>query len=90
MWEHRERPQRNGKNCCRKMILFTKALFLATTFPTIVKNSIFLLNFYQEFSKISQNFQTIRVFRPNARKINAWFVKFFEKYGKIMHYLLFS
>ena len=59
-------------------MLFPKALFLATTFPEIVKNSIFLLNFYQKLSKISQNFPTIRVFRPNARKINAWFVKFFE------------
>ena len=96
IWEHMERPEmerppRNGKNCCRKMILFPKALFLATTFRKIVKNSIFQLNFYQKFSKISQNFPTIRVFRPNARKIkNAWFVKFFEKYAKIMHYLLFS
>ena len=77
------------KNCCRKMILFPKALFLAT-FPKIVKNSIFLMNFYQKFSKISQNFPTIRVFRPKARKINAWFVNLFEKYAKIIHYLLFS
>ena len=67
-------PPRNGKNCCRKMMLFPKVLFLATTFPKIVKNSMFLLNFYQKFSKISQNFPTIRVFRPNARKINAWLV----------------
>ena len=91
MWENRERPPppEMEKNCCRKMILFPKALFLATTFPKIVKNSIFLLNFYQKFSKISQNFPKIRIFRPNTRKINAWFVKFFEKYAKIMHYLLF-
>ena len=41
------------------MILFSKALFLATTFPKIVKNSIFLLNYYQIFSKISKNFPTI-------------------------------
>ena len=81
-------PPRNGKNCCRKMMLFPKAL--ATTVPKIAKTSIFLLKFYQQLSKISQNFPTIRVFRPNVRKINAWFVKSFEKYAKIMHYLLFS
>ena len=72
------------------MILFPKALFLAKTFPKIVKNEVFLLNFYQKFSKISQNFPTIRGFCPNTRKINAWFVKFFEKYAKMRHYLLFS
>ena len=71
-------------------MLFPKTLFLATTFPKIVKNSIFQLNYYQRFSKFSQNFPTIRVFCPNARKVNACFVKFFEKYAKIMHYLLFS
>ena len=42
------------------------------------KNSIFLYNFIKNF----QNFRTICVFRPNARKINAWFVNFFEKYVK--------
>ena len=68
------------------MVLFPKALFLATTFPKVAKNSIFLLNFYQKFSKFSQNFQNNCVFRPNARKINAWFVKFFGKYAKIMHF----
>ena len=66
-----------GKNCCRKMILFPKVLFLAKTFPKNVKNSIGKLNFYQRFSKVSQNFPTNRVFRPNARKINGWFVKYF-------------
>ena len=35
--EHREFPSRNWKNCCRKMMLFLKALFLATTFSKIVK-----------------------------------------------------
>ena len=56
------------------MMLFPKALFLATTFPKIVKNSIFKLNFYLKFSKISQNFPAIGVFRPNARKLNGGFV----------------
>ena len=67
------------------MVLFPKALFLATTFPKLSKNSIFLLNFYQKFSKFSKNFQTISIFRPNARKSNTGFVKFFWKYAKVMH-----
>ena len=55
-------PPEIGKNCCRK-ILFQKALFLIT-FPQIVKNTTFPLNFHQ---KNSQQF----VFRPNVRKYNA-------------------
>ena len=38
------------------MVLFPKALFLATTFPKLAKNSIFLLNFFQKFLKVSQQF----------------------------------
>ena len=82
-------PPRTGKNCCRKMMLFPKVPFLATTFPKIDKNSNFRLNFHQKFPKFSQNFQTICSFRPNARKINAGFVKFFEKYAKIMDFSKF-
>ena len=63
------------KNCCRKMMLFPKALFLATTFPKIDKNSIFLMNVYQRISEFSQNFPTICICRPNSRKINAGFFK---------------
>ena len=48
-------PPEIEKNCCRKMMLFPKALFLATTFPKIDKNSIFLMNFYQKISKIPNN-----------------------------------
>ena len=68
------------------MVLFPRALFLATTFPKLSKNLIFLLNFYQKFSKFSQNFPTICVFRPKAGKTNAWFVKFFWKYDQVMHF----
>ena len=71
------------------MMLFPKALYLATTFQKMIKNSIFPLNFYQKFSKISQNFPTNCVFRPNARKINAWFLKTFRKYAKIMDFSQF-
>ena len=31
-------PPEIEKNCCRKMVLFPKALFLATTFPKLAKN----------------------------------------------------
>ena len=47
------------KNYCRKMVLFPKALFLASHFPNVAKNSICLLNFYQEcsrFPKVSKQF----------------------------------
>ena len=58
------------------MMLFPKALFLATTFPKTDENSIFLMNFYKRISNFSQNFPTICIFRPNARKSNAGFLKF--------------
>ena len=58
------------------MMLFPKALFLATTFAKIDKNSIFLMNFYQKISKFSQNLPTICIFGPNVRKIKAGFLKF--------------
>ena len=41
--------------CCRKMILFPKALFLAKTFPKRDKNLMFLMNFYQKVSKSANN-----------------------------------
>ena len=41
---------------------------------------------FRKFLKIFHQF----VFRPNARKFNAWFVKFSEKYPKIMHFLQLS
>ena len=48
-------PPPEMEKCCRKMMLFPKALFLATTFQKLLK-----LNFSIEFSaknlKISQNF----------------------------------
>ena len=88
-WVRWVQTPRTGKNCCRKMILFPKARFLAKTSPKIDKNSIFLLNFHQRFPKLSQNLSSICSFRPNARKINAWFVKSFENYAKIMQFCNF-
>ena len=71
------------------MMLFPKALFLATTFPKIAKYSILPLNFYQMFSKISQNCTTIYIFRPNGEKGTLRFVNYFEKYAKIKDFLQF-
>ena len=71
--EHRERSPRNGKNCCRKMMLFPKALFLATTFPKIDKNSIFLMNFFKKFQNFLKNYPNNYAFRQNALKLNAGF-----------------
>ena len=68
------------------MVLFPKALFLATTFPKLAKNLNFLLNFYQTFSKFSQNFQTICVFGQNVRKCNQCFVKFVWTLAQVMHF----
>ena len=68
------------------MMLFPKALFLATTFPQIVTNSTFLLNVHQKLSKLSQNVQTICIFHSNKRKINTGFLNFFEKQAKTMHF----
>ena len=62
-----------------KLVSIPTALFLVTNFPNIIKNSIFLENFHQEFA-------TICVYRPNAQKINAWFFKSFDKYAKIMRF----
>ena len=73
--EHRECPPPKLKICCRKKI-FPEDQFLATTYPKIDKNAIFLLKFYQEISTFSENFPTICIFRTNARKIYAGFLKF--------------
>ena len=54
--------------------VISKSFLVATTIPKIVKNSIFLLNFYQKFSKNISKFPN-NVFRPNTRK-QAWFVNF--------------
>ena len=59
-------PPRNRKNCCRKMVLFPKALFLVTNFRKnkkikIKKNK--KINFYIEFS--SKNFKIFSKFPIN-------------------------
>ena len=62
-------PHEMEKNCCRKTMLFPKALFFPTTFPKIVKNSSFLSNFYLKnfkiFSKIPNNLYFSSKFAKN-------------------------
>ena len=53
-----ERGPPQQKKSCRKMMLYPKARFLAMI-QEIVKNSIFLFNFYLKFSRISQIFVII-------------------------------
>ena len=71
------------------MMLFPKALDLATTFPKIVKNSILHWIFIKNFQNFLKNVPTVCVSRPNAWKINAWLVKSFEKSAKIIHFCTF-
>ena len=70
-------------------MLFPKALFLATAFPKIDKNSVLLLNFYQKcqnFLKISQQF----VFIVKTReKLTLSFLNFVENRLKLFMFLLF-
>ena len=47
------------------------------------------MNVYQKISELSKNFPTICIFRPNARKSNAGFLKFVEN-RLINAFLLFS
>ena len=60
------------------MVIFTKALFLATTFPKIVKNSIFDWIFIYNFQSFLYNFPHSCVFRPDTRKFNAVFLIFLK------------
>ena len=56
------------------MMLCPKALFLVTNFPKIVYNSIFLLNFHNNFK--------------NLLKISQQFVFFIQMREKLTHGLL--
>ena len=54
---------RNGKNCCRKMVLFPKALFLVTNFRKKIKNKNKKFKFSKEFS--SKNYKIFSKFPNN-------------------------
>ena len=74
--EHREHPPPEIVKIVVENDVISEGSIFSTTFPKIDKNSIFLMNFYQKISKFSQNFPTICICRPNARKINDGFLKF--------------
>ena len=46
-----------------------------------------LLIFFENFRKSIKNSQEFVFFVQTRVKINAWFLKFFEKYAKIVHFL---
>ena len=55
------------------MMLFPKALFLSTTLPKIDKNSIFLLNFHQNFQNFLQISKQFVVFVQTRQKLTQGF-----------------
>ena len=79
-------PPRDGKHCCRKMMLFSKALFLVTNFPKIILKFNFSFGFLSKTFQVFLIFPKICVSRPNPRKISAFFLQSFEKYDKIMRF----
>ena len=48
-------------------------------YPQVMHFKQFLKEIFWKFSRISQIFRTIYVFRPNARKVNTLFVKYFRE-----------
>ena len=82
--EHMERPEIE-RNCCRKMMLFPKALYLAITRPEVIRHSIIRLNFYQNFLKISQQFI---YFAQTCKKLTR-VLKFYSHKAKRMHFCYF-
>ena len=68
------------------MVLFPKALFLVTNFPKIIKNLNFSIEFSSKIFNILSKFPHNLRFSSKREKSNAGFVKFFEKYAKLMHF----
>ena len=83
-------PPRTWKNCCRKMMVFPKALFLATTF----RKNRYKFNFSIAFSsKIFKSFSKISlpiVFFVQTRKNLTHSFEIFWKIGKNNAFLQFS
>ena len=73
-------PPEIGKNWCSNLMLFSKAVFIATTFPDLVGKSFFYWLFFKNFQNFLKIFSTICVFRPIARNMNAWFLNNVAKY----------
>ena len=78
-------PSKMENNCCRKMMLFLKALFLATTFPKILfLYCIFIKNFHN-LLKISQQF----VFFVQTHEKLTLCLLFFWNICQIMRFIIF-
>ena len=71
-------PPEAEKYCFRQMVLFPKARCFVTDFPKIIKNSIFLLNFYQKLSKFSQNFPKLCVLFQTREKLTHGLLNFLK------------
>ena len=75
----------NGEKL-EKIDLISKGSIFSKRFPKLVKNSIFLLNFDQKFSKFPSSLYYLSKSRKISAKINAWFANFLEKYAKLLHF----
>ena len=63
-----------------KMMLFQKAIFIIK-FPEIVKNSIFLLNFYQKLKDfLRKRFPKNLCFSPKRKKLTDGLLNFRKIY----------
>ena len=71
----RERPPPgNRKNCCRNLMLFSKALFFTSNnFRRNSRKIIFQLNFFQKFHNFLKNFPTICFFLLTNEKSTRGF-----------------
>ena len=69
-------PPERGKIVVENGVISEGSIF-SNNFSKNNLKFYFLIEFLSKIFKISQNFPTICVFRPNARKINALFVKLF-------------
>ena len=63
----------------RTPLLFSQALFWATTVPEIIGNSFFYWIFLQHFHIFLKIFPNICAFRPNELSINTRFLNFIGK-----------
>ena len=59
-------------------MLFPKALFLAGTFPKLVRNYIFLLNLYQKFPDFLKILQQFVIFDQTRENITHGLLPFLK------------
>ena len=74
---HRERPLPKMKQLLQKNCVISECSIFRNYFSKGRQKFNFSIEFLSKIFKFSQNFPTIFDFRPNARKVNAWFVKVF-------------